>query len=161
MGAVLFAVFIILFITYRTHNQTSSSVDYQDALRAAKNESSWAILAPSVIPNGYKVTQARFEPESYGQAGTARWYLGFQTSNDEYLSLWQSDGPTDAIVNAASNGGVCAETVKIQNVEWTSCFQKKPLARVLYRVDDEQTIVISGTASAQELREFASLLRKQ
>jgi len=158
MGAVLVTVLIILGVTYRSHHQMTNSVDYQSALASARSQSSWPILTPTNIPKGFKVTQARFEPESYGQAGTTRWYLGFQTAQGEYVSLWQSDGPTQTIVAAASNGGNCSSTIALAGTKWTTCLQTKPLARTLYRLNGKQTIVVSGTVSQQELEDFAASL---
>lgn len=159
MGAVLVAVLIILGITYRSHQQVSQSVDFNSALKSAISQSSWPILVPSQIPSDYQVTSARFEPESYGSAGQMRWYIGYRTGENQYVSLWQSDGPTQAIVAAASNNGECLQRVTFTGNEWTSCFQRKPLTRALYRTENDQTIVVSGTLRQNELETFASRLK--
>ena len=159
MGAVLVAVLIILGITYRSHQQISQPVDFNSALKSAVTQSNWPILVPSNSPSNYRLSAARFEPESYGSQGQMRWYLGYQTSENQYVSLWQSDGPTDAIVTAASNNGECTAKVTVSGNEWTSCFQRKPVTRALYRTFDHQTVIVSGTLNQKQMETFASQLQ--
>ena len=155
MGAVLIAVLVILAITNRSHQQITTKVDYLTAVKNATLQSSWPILTPKQIPSGYQVTQARFEPESYGQAGTMRWYLGLQSDNGKFVSLWQSDGPTNALVTAASNRGSCSGEVMLSTKKWIQCSKAKPLTRMIYRTEGNQTIIVTGTVSLQELKQFA------
>lgn len=160
MGAVLLTVLIIMGITYRSHSQKMPEANFAQAQKLAIGQGSWPILVPSNAtdgtPVGYKLTQARFEAESYGKPGTSRWYLGYKTAQDDYVSLWQSDGNQKQIIAAAANNGPCAGQMKIAGEIWKMCSQKKPLSHVIYRSFGTNTAVISGTASFAELARFAA-----
>lgn len=160
MGAVLLAVLIIMGITYRTHSQKMPAANFNQAKTLAIGQGAWPILIPGNAadgtPSGYQLTQARFEAESYGKPGTSRWYLGYKTSADEFISLWQSDGDQKKIIAAASNNGPCSGQMRIAGEVWFMCSQKKPLARVLYHPFETNTAVVSGTATFAELAKFVS-----
>jgi len=158
MGAVLVSVAIILIITHRSHQQTMPPVDYAGAVALAKSQSQLAVDVPTPLPAGYLATSARFEAETYGATGDVRWYLGYHTGSDQYVSLWQSTGPSARVVDAATNGGVCGTTLKISSTTWQTCVNQKPLTRALVRVSGSVTTVVSGTASFAELKNFANSL---
>jgi len=158
MGAVLLTVFIILGVTYRSHSQQSFSPNYQAALQLAIQEGSWPIQTPTKLPADYQLTQARFEPESYGKPGQSRWYLGYQTPNNRYLSIWQTDGPLKKIVASASNNGICSGSVSVADSIWFKCENAKPESRVIYRPLGADSVIISGTVSFAELQNVAANL---
>lgn len=158
MGAVLLAVALILIISWRPQKEVLPTVDYQAAVANARLQQTWPILIPASIPEGFKATSARFEPESYGSSGDVRWYLGFQTPSQEFVSLWQSDGPVKKVVAAASNNATCDGSTKIGGVTWSKCEVPDPITRAMYKTDGEVTTIVSGTASWDELTAFASSL---
>jgi len=162
MGAVLFTVLLIMGITYRSHAQKMATANFEQAQALAIGEGAWPILVPGHTtggtPAGYKLTQARFEAESYGKPGASRWYLGYKTSAGEYVSLWQSDGDPKQIIAAAANNGLCSGQMKIAGHNWNMCSQKKPLSRLLYRALGADFAFVSGTASFAELAKFAGSL---
>ena len=161
MGAVLIPVLIILAITYRPHSQQKTAVDLNAAVQTASVAAPWPIFLPSKdtsVLSGWQLTQARFEAESYGQSGTSRWFLGYQSPDEKFVSVWQSDGDPSQIIAAASNDGVCNTAIPIAGDEWKSCSQSQPLTRAIYRQFDKYLIVISGTASHSELVAVAKSL---
>jgi hypothetical protein len=158
MGAVILTVGVILIISWRPQKEVLPSVDYQAAVANAKLAQTWPILIPETLPKGYNATSARFEPESYGSTGDVRWYLGFQTANNEFVSLWQSDGPTKKVVAAASNNAKCDALTEISGTTWSKCETADPLTRAIYKTDGDVTTIVSGTASWNELTSFASSL---
>lgn len=159
LGAVFLVVAVILGVTWRSHSQTVQPVDYDGAIAQAVEAKVFPVLAPTPLPSGYVPTSARFEAETYGATGDVRWYTGFTTANNEFVSLWQSTGPMGKILGAASNHGDCSQTQVIANVEWTKCENPKPLARALAIKKDGVTTVVSGTASFDELIAFINSLR--
>ena len=159
MGAVLATVAIILIITHRSHQQTMPTVDYSGAVALAQSQSQLAVDVPSPLPSGYVATSARFEAESYGASGDVRWYLGYRTPAGEYVSLWQSTGPSARVVGAATSGAVCGTTLTVGSATWQTCVNQKPLTRALVRVGNGVTTVVSGTADFSELRAFANTLQ--
>ena len=158
MGAVLASVAIILVITHRSHQQVMPPVNFAGAVALAQTQTQLAIDVPTPLPSGYVATSARFEPESYGATGDVRWYLGYQTPAKEYVSLWQSTGPTARVVAGATSGAVCQGSLLIRRTRWQICANQKPLNRALVRVEGHVTTVVSGTASFAELKTFADTL---
>lgn len=158
MGAVILAVGVILIISWRPQKESLPTVDYQAAVANATMQQIWPVSVPAEIPAGYVATSARFEPESYGKPGEVRWYLGFQTAKGEFVSLWQTDGPTKKVVAAASNNASCEETTQIAGATWNKCEVQEPLTRTFYKVDGEVTTIVSGTTSWEELTSFATSL---
>jgi hypothetical protein len=158
LGAVFVVMAIILGVTWRSHSQVVQPVDYSGAVEQAVSAKVFPVLVPSPLPKGYVATSARFEPETYGASGDVRWYLGFTTGSNEFVSLWQSTARQGRIVAAASNHGDCSQEQTIDGATWTKCENPKPLARVLARTQDGVTTVIAGTASFDELVAFSRSL---
>jgi len=159
MGAVLVTVALILIVTHRSRQQTVQPVDYAGAVALAQSQSQLAVDVPSPLPTGYVVTSARFEAESYGATGDVRWYLGYRTPTGEYISLWQSTGPSARVIAGATNGALCEGALTIGSTTWSSCSKEKPLTRALALVRNGVTSVISGTSNFSELKTFASSLQ--
>jgi len=159
MGAVLVSVAIILVVTHRSRQQTVPPVDYAGAVALAQAQSQLAVDVPAPLPTGYVATNARFEAESYGVAGDVRWYLGYRTPGNQYVSLWQSTGKSSRVIAAATSGAVCGTTLKIDSSTWQTCVNQKPLTRALVRVEDGVTTVVAGTASFSELKSFTNSLQ--
>lgn len=163
MGAVFVAVAIILLITYRSHDQVKMPVDLQGALAVAKTQDRIPVLLPNGLPENYQLTSARFEPESYGTSADVRWYLGYQTEKGAFISLWQSTASAGRIVMAAINGDTCDDLVQVAGAQWQKCSnvdqQSVATNRALVRNLQNTLVVVSGTASWQELEDFAKTLR--
>ncbi len=158
MLAVGATVAVIMLIAWRPQQEVSQSVDYSAAVSNALISQTWPISVPSEIPSGYRATSARFEPETYGESGDLRWFVGFQTESGEYVSLWQSDGPTKSIVAAATNSAPCDSTAEIAGTTWQKCEIEKPLTRAFVKSEGEVTTVVSGTVPWEELSRFAQSL---
>jgi len=158
LSAVSLFVIVVLAVTWRPQHQTMQDVDYVGAQASAVAASNWAIYVPNQIPNGYQVTAARFEAESYGQPGDSRWYLGFTSDTKKFISLWQSDGPIKKIKAAATNNGTCDQKEVIAGSEWEKCFSEKPETRAYLKTQGEVTTIISGTATWDELKNFINEL---
>lgn len=158
MGAVIATVGVIMLIAWRPQQEVKQQVDYKSAVASAVLAQTWPISVPKILPAGYQATSARIEPESYGEPGDIRWILGFQTNSDEYVSLWQSDGPITKVVSAATNSADCASTEIINGVTWQKCETDKPLTRAYVKTEGEVTSIVSGTAQWDELLRFAESL---
>ncbi len=159
MGTVLVVMAVILFITWRPKHQMLPTVDYQGAVSQAVAGQVWPILVPKEIPSGWTPTNARFEAETYGATGDVRWYLGFKTQDNQYVSLWQSNGPAGKVISAATNSGQCTPTpVPISRWIWHQCEQTQPLTHSLVHTEGKVTTIVAGTADLQTLAGFAESL---
>ena len=159
MTAVGAPVGVIMLIAWRPQQEVLQTVDYPAAVSTAVLSQTWPISVPSQVPAGYQATSARFEPESYGDPGDVRWFIGFQTPTGEYISLWQSDGNSKSVVAAATNSAPCESTKVIVDSTWQTCEISKPLTRSLVKSEGEITTVVSGTVQWEELVAFAESLQ--
>ena len=158
MSAVIATVGVIMLLAWRPQEEVKQSVDYESAVASAVIAQTWPISIPKTLPAGYQTTSARIEPESYGETGDIRWILGFQTQSNEYVSLWQSDGPVRSVVSAATNSAPCESTETINEVTWQKCEIDKPLTRAFVKTEGDVTSIVSGTAQWDELLRFAESL---
>ncbi len=158
MGAVIATVGVIMLLAWRPQEEVKQQVDYETAVASAVIAQTWPISVPKSVPSGYQATSARLEPESYGAVGDIRWILGFQTPENEYVSLWQSDGPVSRVVAPATNNALCTSTVSINGANWQKCEIDKPLTRAFVKTEGEVTSIVSGTAPCDELLVFAESL---
>lgn len=159
LGAILATVLVVLVVSWRPKHELMQSVDFESAKSNAIATSSWPILIPKEIPNGLSVTSARLEMESYGEPGDTRWYLGFTGKNNEFISLWQSDGTLSKVKSASTNDGTCSEEVTIAGNSWQKCESAKPETRAYVKTDGEIITVISGTADWSALENFINSLQ--
>ena len=166
MAAVTATVGVIMLLAWRPQQEVVQSVDYPAAVENAKLSAIWPISIPSELPEGYRATSARFEPESYGDQGEVRWLVGFQTQAGEYISIWQSDGPARKVIATATNNADCEGTELITNNKsavasiWQKCEIAKPLTRSFVQTNGAVTTVVAGTVQWAELLEFAQSLEQ-
>lgn len=157
MGAVFVAVAVILVIAWRPAKDYIAPVDYTGAIDNAVANSNWPVYIPSKIPENFEVTSARFESESYGDGTDTRWYLGF-ASNDEFISLWQSDGDFAQIKSATIPNAQCTDTKQIANQDWQKCISLDPATNGYVRNEGELIYIVSGTVDLAELETFITSL---
>ena len=162
LAVVGVVIAVILGITWRSKPDGLSTVNWQEAATNAVAIAPWPILVPSELPEGFAATSARIEAESYGEPGQARWLLGFVSNTNEYVSLWQSDGPSAKVIGAATNSGVCEGSITIANAQWTKCVSLKPETNSLVRTEEvlggQITYVVFGTLDFAQLEKFAASL---
>lgn len=158
MSAVIATVGVIMLLAWRPQEEVKQRVDYETAVASAIIAQTWPISIPKNVPTGYVATSARLEPESYGDTGDIRWILGFQTGANEYVSLWQSDGPVGPVVSAATNSAPCESSETINGAIWQKCEIDKPLTRAYVKTDGDVTSIVSGTAQWDELSRFVESL---
>ena len=157
MGAVFVAVAVILVIAWRPAKDYIAPVDYTGAIQSAVVNSNWPVYIPNQIPTNYEVTSARFESESYGDDSDTRWYLGFATQ-DEFISLWQSDGDFAQIKFATIPNAQCSATQQIANEEWQKCVSLDPSTNGYVRTEGELIYVVSGNVDWAQLETFINSL---
>ena len=113
-------------------------------LDAAAASPAFGMVVPSAVPAGLTPTVARYEPETYGAAGSMRLYLAFTTDSGDFVSVWQSNGGMAKVVDNATNGGTCETPVPADG--WERCSKAKPLTRALVKLNEQGVVVVSGTA---------------
>lgn len=158
LSAVLIPVVVILAITWRSHDQYVPEIDYDGAVTQAVASSPFPIQVPSQIPDGYDVSTAGFEAETYGKTGDVRWRISLISQQREFISLWQTTGPQAEVLDVATNSGVCDGTEDIAGASWTVCDHGNPESRAYFTQSDGVLTVVYGTVSFEELATFINSL---
>ena len=158
LSAVLIPVVVILALTWRSHDQFVPEIDYAGAITQAVASSPFPIEVPSEIPAGYSVSAAAFEAETYGKTGDVRWRISFISGERQFISLWQTTGSQSAVLDVATNSGVCDATQEIAGKSWTVCDQGNPESRAYFTQENGVTTVVYGTVTFDELVTFIESL---
>ena len=159
MGAVLVVVVLQLTVTHRSHQQVVYPVDYPGTVAQATTDHVLDLVIPRAVPTGFTATAARYEPESLGEPGDMRLYLGFTSSDGQYISVWQSNGHASDVIAAATNSGACDATIDIVDRTWDVCVTLRPLTRSLVWHDQKHIIVVAGAVDSDALAAFARTLQ--
>lgn len=134
--------------------EPAPTVDYGEALADAREQAPFEVLAPVPPPQGWRATSVDFEV-----AGPLRtWELGFLTPDEEYVGLTQSNETTDAVVAGATRADQPGRPITIAGDQWQTLTSDEG-ETALVRVDEDVTVVVTGTAEQSSLVAFAESLQ--
>lgn len=131
------------------------------ALRATAPYVSWA---PQGLPAKWHCTSSRLSGDG---SGPVSWHAGYVTPSGEYAALEQSnETPVGDFVTRMTNinpatPGSLKGTREIAGVSWSEYFRKDKKQYSLVRELPGVTLVVSGTASYDELAVLAGSLQAQ
>ncbi|MFI0351557.1 DUF4245 domain-containing protein [Actinomadura sp. 9N407] len=160
MAACLALVGMIYLITPRSDEEVLPTVDYGTQLWAMSSDAPYTVYAPEGLPAGWRATSSRMH--GLGTGGPVAWHLGFVTPSDEYAALEQSNEKPSAYIPRMTNIKKSIGTRQVNGVAWTQHHRKDKKAYSLVRTLPEgPTLVVTGTASFDELAVLAGALRPQ
>ncbi|MFD0685055.1 DUF4245 domain-containing protein [Actinomadura fibrosa] len=162
MGACLLLVLAIFLITPRSHEEVLPTVDYGSQLWAMRNDAPYTSYAPEGLPAGWRPTSSRLNGLDGSGRKPVAWHLGFVTPSDEYAALEQSNEKASEYVPRMTNNKNPIGTQQVAGVTWTKYYRKDKKANSLARtLPDGVSLVVTGTASYEELAVLAASLRPQ
>lgn len=124
-------------------------VDWQRIVGQARPAADFALAAPTSLPDGWRATSARFEPNS--------WHLGVLTGDDDYIGLEQVKVSVDRAVDRFAEGSKPASTEQIDGEPWT--VRTGPDDRLTYvRREGGLTTLVNGTASRTVMEDYVASL---
>ena len=129
-------------------------VDYAAAVAQARARAAYAVLGPDPVPDGWRVTSARTEPDGTGVA----WHVGLVTRADEYAAVEQTDGDRRTFVDRFVPGSREDGTVRVAGRTWTRRDGGSTGDRALVLASGDVTTLVTGSASWGELAELARSL---
>ena len=131
------------------------TIDYTQALTEARQNASFEVLAPEVVPPGWRATTARWVIE--GERET--WHLGFVIDGgSDYVGLDQRTEPEKDALRVTTPADQPQATVSIGGVTWKTFASSDEDESALVLPQDGVTTIVSGTASETVLRGFAGSL---
>ncbi len=131
-------------------------IDYADAVTQARQQAAYAVLAPRLLPTGWRATSARTRSEG---SDAVSWHLGLVTAAGDYAAVEQTDGAREGFVDRFADGAERDGTVKVDGTMWRRLEGGDPEERALVRSEGEVTTVLAGSAAWDDLERLASSLR--
>lgn len=152
---------LVLLITPRRNQNAVLRVDYGGDLAGLVVVAPYPVWAPEGLPAGWYPTSSRLTGTT---GGPLAWHLGFYTPGKQYAAVEQSDerpGDRGGFVDRMTSQGRPDGTVIVAGAPWDRTFRKDKDQRSLVRRLPGVTLVVTGTASYDELAVLAGSLRRQ
>jgi hypothetical protein len=152
---------LVLLISPRRNESAMPHADYQSDLAGLTAIAPYQVQAPQGLPPQWFPTSTRLS----GQArGPVSWHLGFFTARKEYAALEESNETPDGagnFVDRMTSQGHPDGTTQVAGATWDRTFRPDKKQRSLVRRLPGLTLVITGTASYDELAVLAGSLKPQ
>lgn len=161
MLTCLLMVGVVVLLTPRDETETLPTADYGGHLLALRDEAPYTPYAPEGLPAGWRVTSSRLTGLDDPDEPVA-WHLGMVTPSDEYAALEQSDErPASEYLWRMTNSREPVGVQQVAGQTWQRYYRRDKNQRSLARALPDVTLVVTGTASYEELGMLAASLRPQ
>ena len=154
LGAIILALFALGRLFTVTPDEPTQSVDYRSAVESSRTVADFELLAPDSLPEGWRATSVRFEPDS--------WHLGVLTDEDDYVGLEQVTADTGRAIERFANGSRDEGTTVVEGETWS--LRTGPRDDLTYvrrdsaASDGGMTIVVTGSAPRVVMERYISSL---
>lgn len=157
LAVVLVVIAIPIVLLTRTSLDPVTEVEYQPQYEAAASQAGFSLLIPDPMPDGWRVTSARWEITNDSSPDPV-WFIGIVTDRGEYLQIVQSATQRPEFIGRSIGDALPTGSVDISGTAWQRYEQRDPINRVLVNVTNGVTTIVSGTESWERLQQQASLL---
>ena len=162
-------VAIMVLVTPRPTTNLVAAVDFKAVAKQAASSSNLPVLAPKLLGKGWYSNSARWNTKTAD--GVDNWYVGFVGPRNQYLGLTQaySANPTWTVLQL--QGDLVSGTTNMGGRTWdiwqatakndppkTRDYALVTQVKVGNRTDE---VLLYGTASAKEFRQFALAVSQQ
>jgi hypothetical protein len=156
---VVIALLIVGYQAFKSSGETNvHPIDPTSAERLAADQAGYPLVAPQGVPAGYRPTSARTDadPDRTGEPVTLQ--IGYVTPSQQFAGFVVSDDRTADAVTSVLDGAVQSGTVDLGGTTWTRSTNARK-DRVLSRQSGDVVVLVSGSASEQELETVARAVR--
>ena len=154
---VVGAVVVLIVLPWNHSNPDPVRVvDPAPVVSAARDSLDWPVLAPVVLPAGWRATSARLEIAADGESVVQTGYLSPAV---RFVGLSQSATKELAFVRDRSSSGEPAGTTTIDGTSWDRLETTDGKQRSLVRVEGGVTYLVTGQADWSEIEAFTGSLR--
>lgn len=160
LRSMLPLVLISLVIVWWTTLQQSGdvgvrTVDPSTTVQLAAARAGYPLLVPEGLDEDYRVTSARTDAGNAGEGDPVTLEIGYLTPAEDYAGFVVSDDSRADPLATVLDGAEEQDTVQIGGQTWTrSITEKDEIA--LFRETDGVTVVVTGSASDEELETVAA-----
>jgi hypothetical protein len=159
MLSCLVVVGLVMLVTPRRNPAAIPRVDYRDDTSGLQAVAPYPPQAPEGLSPQWYPTSSRLTGKA---GGPVAWHLGFYTPSKQYAALEESNESPDGtgnFVDRMTSQGHPDGSVPIAGATWDKTFRKDKKQRSLVHRLPGLTIVVTGTASYDELAVLAGSLR--
>lgn len=161
LAVVFVIVGLVLVATPRSKHEKVRVVEWQQTYAQAVATTDLPLYGPVGLPDRWRSTSARLtDPEG---PGTVLWFVGFVTPRDRFAAVQQSDGDGPTFVRETTYEGRLDGTVTIGGAAWQRYVgsDNGDPVRSLVLPSSSSTVIVSGSASFEELQQLATALRAE
>ncbi len=159
MLSCMVIVGLVILLTPNRDENAVRTVQYQGELSGLEAVAPYAVQAPEGLPATWYATSSRLTGKP---GGPVAWHLGFYTPQKQYAALEQSNetpGGDGGFIDRMTSQGRPDGSTQIAGATWNKTFRKDKNQRSLVRSVPGVTLVVSGTASYDELAILAGSLK--
>jgi hypothetical protein len=156
---VLICLLIVWWTTLRqSGDEGVRTVDPSSTVQLAAARAGYPLLVPTGLGKDYRVTSARTDAGNAGEGDPVTLEIGYLTPAEEYAGFAVSDDPRADAVAAVLDGAQEQGRVDVAGQTWTRSTTGKE-ETALSREADGVTVVVTGSASDEELEDVAAAVR--
>ena len=149
IGAVVIALYGIGRLFTADPETDVKTVDYVSVVEQARPAATFALAAPTGLPQGWRATSARFQENG--------WHLGVLTDTDDYVGLEQLRGTNERAVDRFAEDSKSVGTADVAGQVWN--VRSGPDGRWTYlRNEDGLTTLVNTSASRAVLEDYIASL---
>lgn len=157
--AVLGMMAVLVLVVPRVNSAGGPPVDIHATAVGVVQQSGWPIVEAVGLPDGWTETSARYIRST---DGLMTWHAGYQMPSGSYIAVEQTQDPPREWVAAQTNRAPKTGTIEAAGRTWTTFVRDTKTQNSL--LDDPQTqgdltTLITGTATLQEMADFATYLQ--
>jgi hypothetical protein len=152
--ALIAGVWGLTFFERRDNPDPTPSVDFRPALATARAEAPFHVLAPSPLPAGLRATSVNWD----GVGPRKTWQLGLLNQQEEFVGLYQGNGPAATFIAAHTPAADPGPPRVIAGEQWLTLTNSDRGETALVRTARGVTVVVTGTASPNQLVTFVRSL---
>ena len=136
------------------------TISYHSDLIKLTRLASYPAVAPAGLPASWQPVSSGLAVGGANGAGTVTWQLGFMTPDGSLASLEETNASAAGFVRRMTNAGMPLGPVRLTGRTWTlSSTPSRGQRSLFYTSPAGFTLVVSGDATWNELRELAASLR--
>jgi len=149
LGAIVLTLFALGRFLTVTPDEPARTVDYRAAVESSRTVAEFELLAPESLPEGWRATSVRFEPNS--------WHLGVLTDENDYVGLEQVEADVERAVERFAPESTSSGDTVISGETWSR--HTGPRDDLTYvRREGDMTILVTGTATRVVMERYISSL---
>jgi hypothetical protein len=134
-------------------------VDPSSTVQLAAARADYPLLVPAGLSDDFRPTSARTDAGDAAEGDPVTLELGYLTPSEEYAGFVVSDDPEGGPLRAVLAGATEEGTVDVAGQTWTRSTTEDGETALSREVDGDVTVVVTGSASDDELETVASAVR--